>query len=142
MTGTNPLTPEDAKKDTATNGVGFWYYDRAFARYELELEMTLVKGSGLFVVALGGLEKEPPAIPFRGAAQGTEAQVVVPPGQSVKVLVRVQADSVEILVNGAGRKWQFKGYEDGKDRGAGVFGLALSPQSELQVKSARIRRIP
>jgi len=142
MTGTNPLTPEDAKKDTQTNGVGFWYFDRAFSGYEVELDMTLVKGSGLVVVALGGLAKEPPAIPFRGEAEGTAAQVVVPPGKAVTMLVRVRADSVEILVNGAGRKWQFQGYEDGKDHGAGIFGLALSPQSEVQVRSAKIRRTP
>jgi hypothetical protein len=38
--------------------------------------------------------------------------------------------------------WNFKGAGDGQDHGGGIFGWALSPESEMRIRSMKIRSIP
>lgn len=143
MVGVNSLTAEDAKKDTATNGIGFWVTTKHFSAYEVEMDVTLVKGDALFIVGLNGEAPQSSAVSIRTEKVGSGAQLVVEANKSYKVTVQVKGDTISMNATGLqGGNWKFSRAGDGKDHGTGQFGFALNPQSEIQIRSVRIRAIP
>lgn len=140
--GENTVTTEEAKNDKENNGIGFLYSGKAYAAFEVEMDITLVKGEVMFLVGINGEGGSPAAVSIRSAA-GSGAQLIVEAGKPYKVTVQVRAES--IAMSGAGLQggnWRYTRAGDGKDHGAGQFGFAVNPQSELQVRSVRIRAIP
>lgn len=140
--GENTVTPEEAKNDKENSGIGFLYTGKAYAGFEVEMDITLVKGEVMFLVGINGEGGSPAAVSIRTAAGGG-AQLLVEAGKAYKVTVQVRAES--IAMSGAGLQggnWKYTRAGDGKDHGAGQFGFAVNPQSELQVRSVRIRAIP
>lgn len=143
LVGTNPLTAADAAQDKQNNGIGFWYTNKAYAGYELQVEFTLVKGSALFIVGIGGIDANPPAIPLNTVKDGDKTQVVLAADKPYSMTVTVRSDS--IAINGAGLtggNWKYQNAGDGKDHGSGAFGFALNPGCEVRVRLVKIRAIP
>ncbi|MBI2922711.1 MAG: hypothetical protein HYY18_16790 [Planctomycetes bacterium] len=143
LTGANEVTAAAAALDKDSNGTSLYHIDRSYANYELEVDFTLVKGEVLFVAGLGGVNKDsPPAIPWRSKEVGNEASVLVGLDKPYVVSCKVTADAFTFKGNGIPEQgWRFAGSGDGKDRGAGVFGFALRPESEVRIRRIRIRAI-
>ncbi len=143
MVGENTTSAEDAKKDAQNNGIGFWYSTKHYAGFEVEMDVTLVKGEVLFLVGINGEAGQPAAVAMKSAASGAGAQAVLEAGKPFKVTVQVRADSIAMSGAGIqGGNWKYARSGDGKDHGAGQFGFAVNPQAELQIRSVKIRAIP
>ncbi|KAF0245435.1 MAG: hypothetical protein FD180_1658 [Planctomycetota bacterium] len=143
MVGANNLTPEEAKADTVNKGIGFWYTSKPYSGFEVEVDLTLVKGDAIFLVGINGQAEQPAAVAIRTATVGTNAQLIVEHNKAYKVTVQVKGDTISMNATGLqGGNWKFSRAGDGKDHGTGQFGFALNPQSEIQVRSVRIRAIP
>lgn len=144
LTGVNEMTAAAAAQDKESNGTSLYHIDRAYANYELEVDFTLIKGEVLFVVGLGGVNKDsPPAIPWRAKDVAGEAAVLVGLDKPYVVTCKVTAEAFTFKGDGIPEQgWRFSGGGDGKDRGAGVFGFALRPESEVRIRRIRVRAIP
>ncbi len=143
MFGENTTTPEEAAKDAANKGIGFWYTTKHYAGFEVEMDVTLVKGEVLFLVGLNGEAGQPAAVSIKSAAGGSGAQAVLEAGKAYKVTVLVRSDSIAMSGAGVqGGNWKYARAGDGKDHGSGQFGFAVNPQAELQIRSVRVRAIP
>ncbi|MCE9581782.1 MAG: DUF1080 domain-containing protein [Planctomycetes bacterium] len=143
MIGTNNTTEDEAKKDTANAGIGFWFTDKPYAAYEMEMEVTLVKGEALFLLGINGVDARPTAIPLRITAVGDRAQLTLVADKAYTVTTQVRGDSINMAGTGlAGGNWRINSAGDGKDHGAGQFGFALNPGAQIKIRNIRVRAIP
>lgn len=142
LVGKNSLKPEEAKGD-GQGGYSIYYSDKGYSQYELEVDFTLDKGEAMIVVGLDGVDKDSPPGVSLWTSPKEGAGVMVKAGEAYTLTITVTADQITFKGKGVPEQsWNFKGKGDGKDHGAGIFGWALSPESEMRIRSMKIRGIP